>query len=108
MDISNNYSKLKVNLTSNENKIKELQKYKNEDFKKREVAQDFASLFTQMVLKELRKSLHEESNPLYGGLKEDVFKDMLFEEYSKSITKEGLKPLVDLIYSYSSSHSSGI
>lgn len=103
--ITTNNIFLKNEIITNQNKIEKLKNYEKlannevEDKKRKEVAQDFASLFTQMLLKELRKSLHEEQNPLYGGFTEEVFKDMLYEEYSKILTKEGLKPLVDLIYS---------
>lgn len=99
MNIDNNYIKLKNDLFYSQMKLDKLEKINEEDLKRREVAEDFASLFTQMLLKELRKSLHEEENPLYGGFTEEVFKDMLYEQYSKELTKNGLKPLVDLIYS---------
>jgi len=108
MFIENNYLNSKIQFIKSDNKFNEINKIKEEELKKREVAEDFASLFTQMLLKELRKSLHEENNPLYGGFTEEVFKDMLYEEYSKAITKQGLKPLVDLIYSSVISHSSGM
>ncbi|MFN3411441.1 MAG: rod-binding protein [Exilispira sp.] len=91
--------KLKSEIYKNNLEIEKLSRFDQNDLKRRQVAEDFASLFTQMLLKELKKSIHEEENPLYGGFKEDVFKDMLYEQYSKILTKEGLKPLVDLIYS---------
>jgi len=99
MNIDNNYIKLKADLSKSKIKMEEVEKLEGKDLKRREVAEEFASLFTQMLLKELRKSLHEDENPLYGGFTEEVFKDMLYEEYSKQLTKNGLKPLVDLIYS---------
>lgn len=95
----NNDIKLKSEIYKNSLDIEKLSRIDQKDLKRRQVAEDFASLFTQMLLKELKKSIHEEENPLYGGFKEEVFKDMLYEQYSKILTKEGLKPLVDLIYS---------
>ena len=99
MNIDNISMNMKLNLSKDRINYEKIDKFNDKDLKRREVAEDFASLFTQMVLKELRKSIHEEENPLYGGFTEEVFKDMLYEQYSKAITKDGLKPLVDLIYS---------
>jgi Rod binding domain-containing protein len=99
MNIDSNYIKLKTDLSKTQIKAEEVENLGKKDLKRREVAEEFASLFTQMLLKELRNSLHEDENPLYGGFTEEVFKDMLYEEYSKQLTKNGLKPLVDLIYS---------
>lgn len=99
MNIDNISMNMKLNFSKDRINYEKIDKFDEKDLKRREVAEDFASLFTQMVLKELRKSIHEEENPLYGGFTEEVFKDMLYEQYSKAITKDGLKPLVDLIYS---------
>lgn len=63
-----------------------------------EVSQDFASILTNMMLKEMRQSLNEEEDPMYGGFSEQVWKDMLFDEYSKALTKNSLSPLVKMIY----------
>lgn len=108
MDISN-FSYLKdnninqVEIQKNLQKIKDLEgNLKNtkntDDAKRKEVAEDFASLLTSMMLKEMKKTLHEEEDPLYGGFTEDVFKDMLYDEYSKILTHNSLQPLVDMIY----------
>lgn len=99
--INSDYYRIKTDIYKNKAQLEDLEKLAEKDIKRKEAAEQFASLFTQMLLKELRKSLHEENNPLYGGFTEDVFKDMLYEEYSKTLTKEGLKPLVELIYSSS-------
>jgi Rod binding domain-containing protein len=92
-----------VEFQKNLQKIKDLEEnLKNtkntDDAKRKQVAEDFASLLTSMMLKEMKKTLHEEEDPLYGGFKEDVFKDMLYDEYSKILTHNSLQPLVEMIY----------
>ncbi len=63
-----------------------------------ETCEDFASLFINTMLKEMRSTLNKEEDPLYGGFAEDTFTDMLYEEYSKDMAKNGLQSFSRMIY----------
>lgn len=74
-----------------------LNKTKNDE-KLKKVSQDFASIFIKLMLSEMKKTLHQEKNPLYGGLAEDIWSDMLYDEYSKLMAKNGLNSISSLVY----------
>jgi len=60
------------------------------------VAQDFETMFTSMMLKEMRKSVGD--NPLMPqSFGEKIFTEMLDDEYSKSFGKNASIGLADLI-----------
>lgn len=62
------------------------------------VAQDFQGLFVKQMLSAMRKNLDRESDPLYGGMRQQIFEDMLYDEYAKAMSKTGGFDLADQIY----------
>lgn len=62
------------------------------------VAQDFQGLFVKQMLSAMRKNLDKESDPLYGGMRQQIFEDMLYDEYAKAMSKTGGFDLADQIY----------
>jgi len=72
--------KSKSNVTKLNQKVKSLSKLK-------EVAEEFESIFVNMLLKEMRKTV-DKTDFLHGGMVEDIFEDMLYTEYSKKIAKD--------------------
>ena len=63
-----------------------------------ETATEFQSLFLNMMLKSMRSSLNKEDDRLYGGNRQDIFEDMLYNEYSKMLSKSPGFTLSDRIY----------
>ncbi len=67
--------------------------------KLKEVAQQFESLFVNMMFKSLRKNLNKhrliKENPA-----ENIFSDMLYQEYSLQIAKTGEFGLAKQIYKW--------
>ena len=59
--------------------------------------QEFESLFVQMMLKEMRATV-DKSGLIDGGQAEDIFSDMLYDEYSKSMTRAAGFGLADAVY----------
>lgn len=59
--------------------------------------QEFESIFVNMMLKEMRKTV-DKSGLLNGGQAEDIFQDMLYDEYSKDMTRAAGFGLSDQIY----------
>ena len=59
--------------------------------------QEFESLFVNMMLKEMRKTV-DKAGLLDGGQAEDIFQDMLYDEYSKDMTRAAGFGLSDQIY----------
>lgn len=63
----------------------------------KETAQKMESLFINMMLKEMRKTIHKTS--LFdGGFGEEVFNDMLYEEYANILSKTANFGLSNQIY----------
>ncbi len=59
--------------------------------------QEFESLFVNMMLKEMRKTV-DKAGLLDGGQAEDIFQDMLYDEYAKDMTKAAGFGLSDQVY----------
>lgn len=60
-------------------------------------AQEFESLFVKMMLTEMKKSV-DKAGMVDGGMAEDIFSDMLYDEYAKSMTKSAGFGLADQVY----------
>ena len=94
---SNIYLKTRQNL--------DIKKYKNmnpEKLSKDEllkVCREFESLFINQIFKSMRKTV-QKSGWLDGGLKQEIFEDMLYEEYSKAIAHSGGIGLGDMVYKF--------
>jgi flagellar protein FlgJ len=77
---------------------------------KEEVAQDpyrkklydasveFESIFVKMMLKEMKTSIHK-SNLIHGGHAEEIFEDMLYDEYAKNISQNDSIGIAEQVYS---------
>lgn len=65
--------------------------------KLREVSKDFESLMINMMLKEMRKTVNK-SGLTDAGMAEEIFEDMLYDEYSKEFAKNGSIGIADMIY----------
>ena len=61
-------------------------KGKNEDPKLYSAALDFQAIFIGQMLKAMRKNLNPSSDMLYGGFRQKIFEDMLYDEYSKKLS----------------------
>jgi len=59
---------------------------------------EFESIFVKMMLKEMKKSV-EKTNLIHGGYAEEIFEDMLYDEYAKNISKNESLGLAEEIYS---------
>ncbi|MBL8967147.1 MAG: rod-binding protein, partial [Spirochaetaceae bacterium] len=58
---------------------------------------EFESIFAKMMLKEMRNTV-EKSGLVDGGWAENIFQDMLDDEYSKSMAKTANFGLADQLY----------
>ncbi len=74
--------------------------YRNMDKDKlREVSQEFESLFINELFKSMRKTIAKDEW-LDGGLKQDIFEDMLYSEYAKMTSEAGGIGLGDMVYDF--------
>lgn len=90
-------SKFSLSFT-NEETIEKIDK--NKEFEKkrlREVSEDFEALMINQMLKEMRKTVNK-SDLINGGMAEQIFEDMLYDEYSKEFSKTKTFGLSDIIY----------
>jgi Rod binding domain-containing protein len=74
-------------LTANEKELKKL----------REASRDFEAIFIKQMLDAMRKNLPK-AGLLDGGMAEEIFEDMLYEERAKLIAKTGPLGIADMIY----------
>jgi len=70
---------------------------KEEDIKA--VSREFESLFINQLFKSMRRTIPK-SDWLNGGLKQEIFEDMLYDEYSKKISHAGGIGLGDMVYRF--------
>ena len=63
-----------------------------------EQCREFESIFVKMMLKEMRNSVDKSDSLLSGGWAEDIYSDMLDDEYSKSMAKNAGFGLADQLY----------
>jgi Rod binding domain-containing protein len=63
-----------------------------------EQCQEFESIFVKMMLKEMRKSVDKSDSLISGGWAEDIYQDMLDDEYSKSIAAKAGFGLSEQLY----------
>jgi Rod binding domain-containing protein len=68
------------------------------DRKLMDVCIEMESLFVSQMLKEMRKTIHKENDLLYGGMAEDIFEDMLYNEYALQMSKTANLGLAKTLY----------
>ncbi|MCX8123283.1 MAG: rod-binding protein [Spirochaetes bacterium] len=73
------------------------------DKKLMDVCIEMESLFVYQMLKEMRKTLHKENDLLYGGMAQEIFEDMLYNEYALQMSKTANFGLAKTLYEQLSS-----
>lgn len=58
---------------------------------------EMESLFVAKMLKEMRKTVHK-GEMLHGGFAEEIFEDMLYDEYALSLSKNSSIGLAKMVY----------
>lgn len=66
-------------------------------------AQEFEAIYVGQMLSAMRKNLHPENGLLFGGNRQKIFTDMLYDEYSRSLAKNAGFGMADQIYTQMSS-----
>ena len=61
-------------------------------------SEDFEALFIKQMLDVMRKTIHKENDLLGGGLGQDVYEDMLYNEYAKKMAATAQFGLAEMIY----------
>lgn len=65
----------------------------------RAVATEFESLFIKQMLDSMRDTLSPDDDLFYGGMAQDIFQDMLYEEYARTMARTGSLGVADIIHS---------
>ncbi len=121
MDITNNISNIVSSYSPLENGLKNAaEKYQNSNIKYvggnsninindvneksphdlkrlREVSEDFEALLMNQMFKSMRQSVNK-TELIDGGMAEDIFEDMLYDEYSKSFAKSRKLGISEMIF----------
>ncbi len=63
-----------------------------------DAAVEFQSLFINMMLKSMRATLKEKDDLLYGGQTQEIFSDMLYDQYSRQMSKDPKFNLAEQIF----------
>ena len=79
---------------------------KNDD-KIKQACSDFEAIFIKQMLDSMRKTV-EKTSLLGGGMAEDIFEDMIYDEYAKKMSNTGNLGLKDMLYRQLSTESSEI
>jgi peptidoglycan hydrolase FlgJ len=75
------------------------------DDKIKQACSDFEAIFIKMMLDSMRKTV-EKTSILDGGMAEEIFEDMIYDEYAKKMSKTGDFGLKDILYKQLSANSS--
>jgi peptidoglycan hydrolase FlgJ len=63
-----------------------------------QACQDFETIFIKQMLDAMRKTINKEDGLLDGGTGQDVYEDMLYDEYAKKMSSTGQFGLTEMIY----------
>jgi flagellar protein FlgJ len=66
-------------------------------------AQDFEALFIKQMLDAMRKTLKTQDDMVGSGTGQDMYNDMLYDEYAKKMSSTGQFGIADMIYQQVSS-----
>ena len=60
--------------------------------------QDFEALFIKQMLDVMRKTVNKEGDLLDGGMSQDIFEGMLYDEYARKMAETAQFGLAEMIY----------
>jgi len=63
-----------------------------------DVSLEFQSIFINMMLKSMRSNLNTKNELLHAGMQQDIFEDMLYDEYAKQMSQDKRFNLAEQIY----------
>lgn len=85
-------------LTSSMNRMKNNSISDAENAKLKEACKDFESLFIKQMLDTMRKTV-QKGELLNGGQAEEIFEDMLYDEYASAMADSGDFGISKMMYS---------
>jgi flagellar protein FlgJ len=88
-----NMSKLESQMKDIQNKVGSI----NKDSKLYKASEDFEALFIKQMLNVMRKTVPKDGL-LEGGFAEDIFEDMLYDEYAKKMAETANFGIAKTIY----------
>ena len=65
--------------------------------KLRQACEDFESIFIKQMLKSMKKTINK-SGMFDGGFAEEIYDDMLYDEYAKKMTKTAGFGIAETLY----------
>jgi len=91
-DLYNTYTSL-----NKQNKIEQQAKQIDKKSNLYKVCQDFEAIFIKQMLNVMRKTINK-TGLLDGGYAEEIFEDMLYDEYAKKMAENAQFGLSDKLY----------
>lgn len=77
------------------------------DDKVKQACSDFEAIFIKQMLDSMRNTV-EKTSLLGGGMAEEIFEDMIYDEYAKKMSRTGDFGIKDMLYRQLSTSSSDI
>jgi peptidoglycan hydrolase FlgJ len=77
------------------------------DQKVKQACSDFEAILIKQMLDSMRKTV-EKTSLLGGGMAEDIFEDMIYDEYAKKMSKTGDFGVKDMLYRQLSTNNGDI
>ncbi len=71
-------------------------KGRDEEAKLKDACRDFEAIFIKQMLDSMKKTV-QKTGLMEGGMAEDIFEDMLYQEYSKTMAKTGSFGISDML-----------
>ena len=72
-------------------------KAKGDDAKLKQACEDFSAIFIKQMLNSMKKTVHK-TGMMDGGMAEEIFEDMLYDEYAKTMAKTADFGLSGMMY----------
>ncbi len=69
----------------------------HDDKKMKQACSDFESILIKQMLDSMRKTV-QKTSLIGGGMAEDIFEDMIYDEYAKKMSKTGDFGIKDILY----------
>ena len=100
--IQTDIARLQLSNLQPERTIQNVQK-SAQDAKLRQACEDFEAIFIKQMLNSMKKTINR-SGLTGGGFAEEIYEDMLYDEYAKKMTKTAGLGIADSLYKQLSTH----
>ena len=97
-NVGDRYSNIPKFSVANDSSIDSVNDKSSSELKRlKDVSQDFEAILLNQMFKSMRQTISK-SNLVDGGMAENIFEDMLYDEYSKGFSKTKKMGISEMIF----------